>query len=325
MRGPRAEARMPIQPSRRSFLQGALAGATLGSVLSRSVSSWPAPSSPARAQDPASKPAPAPAETPLHLQKAVKYDMIAPEGTIEDRFALIKSLGFAGVEIDSPLVIDRAAVVAASKKTGIQVHGVIDSVHWKTRFSDPDAAVRHKAVEALVGAIDDAGVYGATTVLVVPGVVSEKGDGTREVVWQRSLEEIAKALPRAKEKGVTIAIEVVWNDFITKPEELVAYIDEFKDKGHVGAYFDCSNVVKFGVSGAEWITKLGMRLAKIDFKGYSKEKGWVAIGEGDEDWPAIRAALRDVGYHGWATAEVEAGGREHLLDVKNRMDAVLGA
>jgi hexulose-6-phosphate isomerase len=313
MRAPSAaEVRMPIQPSRRSFLHGALAGAVLGSGV--------AIGSPVRrmvGEDVAQV-------APLRLKKAVKYDMIALEGTIEDRFALVKSIGFDGVEIDSPLVIDRDAVVGAAKKTGIVVHGVIDSVHWQTRFSDPDAGVREKAHAALVGAIDDAHVYGATTVLVVPGVVSAKGDGGREEVWKRSREEIAKALGHAKEKSVVIAIEVVWNDFITKPDELVAYVDEFEDE-HVGAYLDCSNVVKFGVPVTTWIKKLGPRLVKLDFKGYSLEKGWVGIGEGDEDWPAIRAALSEVGYHGWATAEVDAGGREHLIDVKKRMDAVLGA
>src|SRR5205085_4709563 len=104
-------------------------------------------------------------------------------------------------------------------------------------------------------------------------------------VWQRSHAEIAKVVPYAKEKGVKIAIEVVWNDFITKPAELVKYVDEFGD-ATVGAYFDCSNMVKYGASDAEWIRALGPRLLKFDFKGYSKSKGWVGIGEGDEDWPA---------------------------------------
>jgi hexulose-6-phosphate isomerase len=329
------EACMPNHPDRRSFLRGAMAGAALLPALSPAHSSDR--SSPSRAQDPAPatppKAGPAPADAsapPLRLKKAVKYAMIAPEGSIEERFALVKSLGFDGVEIDSPLDIDRAAVVAASRKTGIVVHGVIDSVHWKTRFSDPDEAVRAKAVEALLTAIDDAHTYGASTVLVVPGRVAdprtENGGRSenREQVWSRSQESIAKALPRAKEKGITIAIEVVWNDFITTPADFVLYVDGFADP-RVAAYFDCSNVVKFGVPPADWIRALGKRMVKLDFKGYSRAKSWVKIGDGDEDWPAIRAALREVGYSGWATAEVEAGGREHLADVKRRMDAVLGA
>jgi L-ribulose-5-phosphate 3-epimerase len=258
------------------------------------------------------------------LRKAVKYDMIGIDGTVEQKLELVKSLGFEGVEIDSPLEIDRAAVVAAAKKTGIVVHGVIDAEHWQKRFSDPDEKVRAHAVETLQHAIDDAYTYGATTVLVVPGKVTGKDTENYDQVWKRSHEEIAKMVPYAKAKGVRIAIEVVWNDFITKPEELARYVDEFGDPT-VGAYFDCSNMVKYGVPDAEWIRKLGKRLLKFDFKGYSKAKGWVGIGEGDEDWPAILQALGEIGYDGWATAEVDSGGREHLADVKKRMDSILGS
>jgi hexulose-6-phosphate isomerase len=256
------------------------------------------------------------------LKQAIKFEMIGIEGTIEEKFALVKTLGFAGVEIDSPTKLDRAEIVAAAAKTGVVVHGVIDAQHWEKRFSDPDAQVRAQAVETLRGAIDDARRYGASTVLVVPGAVRDKEKENYEQVWQRSHAEIAKVLPYAKEKGVKIAIEVVWNDFITKPEELAKYVDEFNDPT-VGAYYDCSNTIKYGVPSAEWITKLGKRVLKVDFKGYSKAKGWVAIGEGDEDWPAVLEALAKIGYDGWMTAEVERGGREHLADVKKRMDKIL--
>jgi hexulose-6-phosphate isomerase len=50
----------------------------------------------------------------------------------------------------------------------------------------------------------------------------------------------------------------------------------------------------------------------------------VAIGEGDEDWPAVLEALGEIGYDGWATAEVGSGGEEHLKDVARRMNKVLG-
>lgn len=302
---------MSTFPSRRSVLCGAAALA----LALRARGQEPRPTAP-------SGPGPA---APLRLKKAVKYDMIAPStGSVAERFALLKSLGFDGVELNSPSDIDRDAVVEACRETGIVVHGVIDSVHWHTRFSDPDVAVRQRALEALLVAIDDAHRFGADTVLIVPGRVDEAAGEGREAVKKRSQETITKALPRAREKQVTIAVEVVWNDFLRTPEELVAYVDDFADP-RVGAYFDCSNVVKLGVPGATWIEALGPRLAKLDFKGYSREKGWVPIGEGDEDWPAIRAALSKIGYTGWATAEVGAGGREHLFDVKKRMDLVLGA
>lgn len=273
-----------------------------------------------RGEDPAAKPA---AARGAPLKKAVKYAMIRLDGSVEDRFRLAADCGFAGVELDSPLEIDRAAVVAASKTTGVEVHGVIDSIHWQTRFSDPDPDVRARAVAALRGAIADAKTYGASTVLVVPGAVRDAEKENKAQVWERSQKEIAKCLPDAKDAGVRIAVEVVWNDFLTTPEDLNRYVDEFQDPA-VGAYFDCSNMIKYGVPPAEWIRRIGKRLLKVDFKGYSKSKGWVAIGEGDEDWPAVIEALAHVGYAGWFTAEVEAGGREHLLDVSKRMDRILG-
>ena len=42
------------------------------------------------------------------------------------------------------------------------------------------------------------------------------------------MQEGAAAAPRSAK--VKIAIEVVWNNFITKPEQLIEYVDEFKSR-----------------------------------------------------------------------------------------------
>jgi len=65
-------------------------------------------------------------------------------------------------------------------------------------------------------------------------------------------------------------------------------------------------------------------MVKFDFKGYSHTKSWCPIGEGDEDWPEILKALGEVGYDGWATAEVGGGGEKVLRDISQRMDKILG-
>jgi hexulose-6-phosphate isomerase len=297
---------MSTKIDRRHFLHGSLAGAALlaGTRL---------------LADEPKKP---------KLKKAVKFGMIRIPGPIEEKFNLIKSLGFLGVEMDSPSNIDRDEAVRARDKTGIAIHGVIDSIHWNVRLSDPDPAVREKGLAGLRTALDDAKVYGADTVLLVPGKVSNPQTENFEQVWSRSQEQVRKALPQAEKLGVKIAIEVVWNDFLTTPEQLIKYVDAFQNP-MVGAYFDCSNMIKYGVKSGDWIRKLGKRMLKFDFKGFSmakyqkKENPWVAIGEGDEDWPDVVRALAEIGYNGWATAEVAGGGPKELKDVAERMNRCL--
>ncbi|WP_020475611.1 sugar phosphate isomerase/epimerase family protein [Zavarzinella formosa] len=265
------------------------------------------------------------------LKKAVKFGMIGAGKTVQEKFELIKKLGFQGVEIDSPSGLNLKEANEAQKATGIKIHGVVDSVHWRDTLSSPDEKVRAKGLAALIQALEDAKTVGADTVLLVPGVVNK--DVTYEDCYKRSQEEVKKAIPTAEKLGVKIAIETVWNNFITKPEQMISYVDDLKSP-FVGTYFDCSNMVKYGVSSGDWIRKLGKRLLKFDFKGYSLTKAkdakndWkgfdAKIGEGDENWPDVLNALAEVGYAGgWATAEVGGGGEAVLKDIAERMDKIL--
>jgi hexulose-6-phosphate isomerase len=112
--------------------------------------------------------------------------------------------------------------------------------------------------------------------------------------------------------------------------ELVRYIDEFRSPW-IGAYFDVGNIVTYGWP-EHWIRTLDQRILKLDIKEFSRKKqeseglrkGFrVKLGEGDCDWPAVRQALADIGYTGWATAEVPGGGPERLQEIAERMDRIL--
>jgi L-ribulose-5-phosphate 3-epimerase len=264
------------------------------------------------------------------LKKAVKYSMVTGNASAKEKFEMLKRIGFQGIEIDSPSGLKLEELIAAKEATGIEIHGVVDSVHWKDTLSHPKEEIRAKGLAGLKTAIADAKTVGADTVLLVPGVVNK--EVSYEDCWKRSTEEVKKAIDTAEKAGVKIAIETVWNNFITKPEQLIEYVDQFKTPT-VGAYFDASNMLKYGVPAATWIRKLGKRMLKMDFKGYSLEKAketkddWkgfqVAIGEGSEDWPEVLTACGEVGYKTWATAEVGGGDEKHLTDISKRMDKIL--
>jgi len=262
------------------------------------------------------------------IKKAVKFGMVEEDLSIVEKFRLLKTLGFDGVEMDSPSDLDRDEVIRARDEAGLPIHGVVDSVHWNKTLSDPDPAVRAEGLAGLKTALDDARAYGATTVLLVPAVVN-KGVSYADA-YRRSQEEIRKALPVAEEHGVKIALENVWNRFLLSPLEFARYIDEFESPW-IGAYFDIGNIVNYGWP-EHWIHTLGPRILKLDVKEYSREKrdqegpyaGFrVELGEGDCDWPAVRQALADIGYEGWATAEIPGGDTERLRDIAARMDRIL--
>src|SRR4051812_24849325 len=84
------------------------------------------------------------------LKKAVKYGMIRIPGSPLEKLQLAKKCGFQGVEIDSPGNTNLDELVKARDATGVLIHGVIDSVHWKDTLSSPDAEVRARGLKALV-------------------------------------------------------------------------------------------------------------------------------------------------------------------------------
>ncbi len=265
-------------------------------------------------------------KTPLN-KKSLKFGMIKEDLSILEKFKLVKSLGFDGVELDSPNDLAEDEILKARDKAGIEIPGVVNSVHWKKPLSDPDPKVRAECAQSMIEALNKCKLYGGTTVLLVPAVVNEKV--RYDEAWERSTAEIKKILPEAEKTGIKIAVENVWNNFLISPMEAARYIDQF-DSEMIGWYFDVGNIVRYGWPD-QWIRILGKRIIKIDVKEYSREKQrnegiWegfkVKLGDGDSDWAKVNQALAEIGYSGWGSAEVPGGDRERLKEISERMDKI---
>jgi len=269
--------------------------------------------------------------TDRKFKKAVKIGMVrlGQDATLEAKFRLLKELGFDGVELDSPSGVTVEEAKRCIGETGLAVPGVVDSVHWNQRLSDPSDEVRAKGIEALRTALKFCKDIGGTSVLLVPG----KGtpDASYEQCWERSIAEIKKVVPQAEDLNIHILIENVWNDFLIDPKETARFIDSCGSK-IVGAHFDIGNAVRYSPPH-EWIPILGQRIKKLDIKDYKRppEGGNLGAGfsakllEGDVDWPRCMAELRKIGYAGWGCAEIQGGGREWLTDVAARMDKIFAS
>lgn len=302
--------------SRRDFV-ATLAGGTLclaGTPLDMAVAAGdPSQVSPSKVD--------LPMKMPRKVFTSVKWGMIQTSGSVADKFSLMKSLGFDGMELESPIGLDPQEVRAASEVTAMPVHGVVNKQHWKARLSDADPQTREKSRAALEECVREAKAFGGDSVLLVPGRVSGD-DENHDHVWHRSIGEIRKVLPLASRLGVRILIENVWNGFCEKPEAMRDYLDEIASPW-VGAYFDIGNARKFSPS-EDWIRTLGSRIVKLDVKDWGLASGFCKIGDGEVNWPAVRLALAETGFTGWCTAEVAGGDRERLADIAGRMDRVFG-
>ena len=262
-----------------------------------------------------------------NLRKAIMYSTIGVKGTVLDKFRAMKEAGFEGVEPMGGM--NRDEVLAAFKATGLQAASVCCHTHWEKTLSDPDEATRKIGVEGLLLSLRDAHAYGATSVLLVPGVA--RNGVTYKECFDRSIVEIKKAIPVAKETGVKIAIENVGNNFIMSPEQAVAYLDAINSEW-VGWHFDIGNAGRVGPA-ERWIQVIGKRIFRIHVKDYSAKPADPAargntrpkLLDGDTNWPAVMKALDNIGYTGWAISEQpgnQAADVETARDMAQRMDRI---
>jgi L-ribulose-5-phosphate 3-epimerase len=257
------------------------------------------------------------------LKKGIMWGSIGVGKSILEKFQAAKEAGFDGVEPMSHL--DRKEVLAARDATGLIIPSVCGELHWKYPLSDPDPKVRELGLEALKVTLEDASAYGADTILLVPGKVTDTV--TYDQCWNRCIEEIRKVIPMAEKLKVKIALENVWNNFLISPMEAASYVDQFKSP-YIGWYFDCGNVLVYGWP-EQWIKILDKRLAKVHIKEFSRKiadkqgKGagfGVKLLEGDVNWQAVMKSLDDIGYHGWTTVEQPGGDtKEGLKDLCDRL------
>jgi hexulose-6-phosphate isomerase len=265
------------------------------------------------------------------LKKAVNLGMVKGSGSVEDKFKIVRDAGFDGIELNLPddaLSVD--IINQAKKSSGLEVAGIICTPHWKFPLSDPDPAKRERTVIGLQQALAQGGEIGCTRVLLVPGVVNKQVDYAQ--CWQRAIEGIKRCTDAAEKAKCHIAVENVWNMFITNPVDAARFVDEINHP-YVGWHFDIGNCVNYGWP-EHWVRILNKRIRNLHVKEYSRKKrdsegpyaGFkVELGEGDDDWPAIMTALDEIGYSGYGILEVPGGDAERLKFLAERTDKLFAS
>ena len=271
----------------------------------------------------------APAKKRPKLRKAVNLGMAGGvKGSVTDKFKAIRDAGFDGIELNLPddsLTTD--IILEAKAASGLEIAGIICTPHWSNPLSSPDPAKRERTVNGLKYALRQCGEIGCKRVLLVPGTVEK--NVTYEECWSRSIEGIRRCIETAEKSKCAIAVENVWNRFITDPVAAKRYVEEINSPW-VGWHFDVGNCVTYGWP-EHWVRTLGSHIFNLHIKEYSRKlrdksgpyAGFNAeLMEGDNDWPAVMKALDEIAYEGWGILEVGGGDAERLKFLAERTDKI---
>lgn len=273
------------------------------------------------------------------MKKGINYWSFAPGTTTSAAIALAKEAGFQGLEfclaetgevsLDSSEQ-DLIDVRRRAEDAGIALPSLASWLVWENNLVSDEPRVRQRARDIVRAQIDTAQALGAETILVVPGYVGV--DFVEHAVpvdylaaYERAQEAIAALADHARGTGVNIGVENVWNKFLLSPLEMRRFIDEIDDP-LVGVYFDIGNALLNGYP-QHWIRALGARILKVHVKDYRRSPGgfdsFVDLLAGDVDFPDVAAALIEIGYSSFCTAEMMPTYRHYTDQMAHNASAAM--
>lgn len=277
------------------------------------------------------------------------------EGTapIETVFRDAKKLGYEAVELAvaeagslhvGTCECECKEILGLAKTHGVRLESLATGLYWSYSLTSSKADVRKKAEDYTCRMLALAKALKVDGLLVVPGAVDVFFNPSAEVVpydevHKRALEAIKKLSKTAEKLKVAICVENVWNKFMYSPLEFRDFVDTVDSK-YVRAYFDVGNVVNFGYP-EQWIKILGKRIKKVHLKDFKAVMlaaelkpfqidtlcgfgtGFVDLGDGNVNWPAVMKALKAIKYSGPLTAEMVPPTPGVLERTSKAMDKIL--
>jgi sugar phosphate isomerase/epimerase len=227
---------------------------------------------------------------------------------LADGFARAATLGYDAVEIfpSSAVETDAGAVATLSARHELKVAAVGTGAGWvkhKLRLTDPDPAVRRRAIDFVAAIIDLAGRLGAPAII---GSMQGRAEGV--VSREQALAWLAEALeelgPRAEAHGVPLLYEFLnryETNLCTNVAEALGLVGALRTPG-VRLLCDLfhMNIEETNIAAA--LRLAGSRVGHVHFADSNRR----AAGLGHTDFRPIVTALREIGYAGYLSAEIFA-------------------
>jgi sugar phosphate isomerase/epimerase len=221
-------------------------------------------------------------------------------------FAKAAQHGFDAVEVFPPSTqaVPLSQLRELMEKHQLKVAAIGTGAGWvkhKLRLTDPDPDVRQRSKEFIHGVINLAGFVGAPAIL---GSMQGRWEG--DVSRAQALDWLAEALTelgrRAMAHGQVFLYEPLnryETNLFNRAADAAAFLDE---RNISGVKLLCDlfhmNIEETDIAAA--LRQVAPRLGHVHFADTNRH----AIGFGHLDFAPIAAALKDIGYSGYISAEV---------------------
>jgi D-psicose/D-tagatose/L-ribulose 3-epimerase len=224
---------------------------------------------------------------------------------IRDTFALLRDCGYAGVELNltDPLGIDRGELLDLVAGAGLVVPSLLTGEAYQDGLclSSPDAAIRDRTVQRLLGYLDVARHFDAC--LVVGLLQGLRCDEPDPIVANRRIIPCLKSVAEAAHaKSVDLVIEPVNHlqvGFNNSVAEVLALIDAIGSPA-VRPMVDTVHLNIEERSLIDPILACGPALRHV----HLCESNGGGFGTGHIDFAAVRRALEQIGYDRFASVKV---------------------
>lgn len=225
---------------------------------------------------------------------------------LEVSIAKAARLGYDGIELalSDAKQVDRGCIEEALSRHGLELPAISTGrvfAERKVWLTHPDVAVRREAIDTLKGLITLASRYEAlVNIGRVRGYVHE--DETQETAIERFLEGMGECADAADRVGVTLVLEPVnryETNFVNSVPDAMALLERLA-RSNVKIMPDVfhMNIEDASIEGN--LLAAGSLVAYVHFADSNR----LAPGQGHLDFDAILAALRQIDYGGYITAEI---------------------
>lgn len=231
--------------------------------------------------------------------------------TLEEALDHIARCGFRHIELMStpPHMFPRHlnASQRRSIKEAISSRGLtlvsLQPTYYDLNIISVNPAIREESIRQIKENIDLAGDLGARILVLVTGKRHPLLPMPMETAWPLALDAIRELNEVARERGVVIGVENVRNQFVDRGDDVQRMVAELADE-NIKAVIDVANanVVESPLAALAEVKEHLVLVHLSDNDG----RTWThsPVGQGNIDFAAVAAKLREIGFHGPCILEV---------------------